>query len=131
MIEVLQPQDWPAPRGFAHGLAVRGRFVFTAGQIGRDEASGRIAPLLADQVRQALRNVVAVVVAAGGGPEHIARLTWFITDKLEYAACLRQIGEAYREVMGYHYPAMSVVVVSSLIEDGAKVEIEGTAVLPE
>jgi enamine deaminase RidA (YjgF/YER057c/UK114 family) len=105
--------------------------VFTAGQIGRDEARGLHSPRLADQVRQALRNVIAVVAEAGGGPEHIVRLTWFITDKAEYAACLREIGEAYREVMGYHYPAMSVVVVSALIEDDAKVEIEGTAVLPD
>jgi enamine deaminase RidA (YjgF/YER057c/UK114 family) len=105
--------------------------VFTAGQIGRDEAQRIHSPRLADQVRQALRNVIAVVAEAGGGPEHVVRLTWFITDKTEYEQCRKEIGEAYREVMGYHYPAMSVVVVSGLIEDEAKVEIEGTAVLPE
>jgi enamine deaminase RidA (YjgF/YER057c/UK114 family) len=131
MIEMLKPQDWSVPRGFVHGLAARGRLVFTAGQIGRDEVSGTLSERLADQVRQALRNVVAVIAEAGGGPEHVVRLTWYITHKTEYSACLREIGEAYREVMGYHYPAMSVLVVSALIEDGARVEIEGTAVIPE
>lgn len=131
MSDLLLPHDWMEARGFSHGVCASGRLVFTAGQIGWDAAKRIASQRLADQVRQALRNVVAVVAAAGGAAEDIVRLTWFITDRAEYAACQREIGEAYREVMGYHYPAMSVVVVSALIEPEAKVEIEGTAVLRE
>jgi enamine deaminase RidA (YjgF/YER057c/UK114 family) len=131
MTEVLQPRDWLDPRGFAHGVAARGRLVFTAGQIGRDERNRIGAERLADQVRQALCNVLAIVAEAGGGPEHIVRLTWFITDRREYNDCLKEIGEVYRDVMGRNYPAMSVLVVAGLLEEAAKVEIEATAVVPD
>jgi len=131
MSRMLQPVDWQESRGFAHGVVARGRLVFTAGQIGWDERNRIHSRNLVDQVRQALRNVLAIVAEAGGGPEHIVRLTWFITDKAEYSEHQKEIGEVYREVMGYHYPAMSVLVVAALIEDDAKVEIEATAVVPE
>jgi enamine deaminase RidA (YjgF/YER057c/UK114 family) len=131
MTVLLQPSDWQESSGFAHGVVARGRLVFTAGQIGWDELRRIHSLRLVDQVRQALRNVLAIVAEAGGGPQHIVRLTWFITDKAEYQAHRKEIGEAYREIMGYHYPAMSVLVVAALMEDDAKVEIEATAVVPD
>jgi len=130
-MEVLQADDWGEPRGFAHGVAARGRLVFTAGQIGRDERNRMHSERLVDQVRQALQNVLAVVGVAGGTAQHVVRLTWFITDKREYKDAQKQIGEAYREIMGRHYPAMSLVEVRSLLDDDAKVEIEATAVIPD
>lgn len=126
----LLPAGWPRPRGYSAGIITEGRIVFVSGQIGWD-ASGRIAGGdLAAQVRQALSNVVAILAEAGAGPEHVARMTWFITDKAEYLAQQKAIGAAYREVMGGTYPAMSVVAVAGLLEDGARVEIEATAVIP-
>jgi len=127
---ILHPPGWPKPIGYASGVSAQGTLVFVSGQIGWDE-SGRFASSeIAGQVEQAMRNIVAVVAQAGGRPEHITRLTWFVTDKHEYVAARKAIGEAYRRVMGRHYPAMSVVAVSALIEDQAKVEIEATAVVP-
>ncbi len=135
-LEVLQPEGWPRPAGYANGIAAiaamaaQGRLLFVAGQIGWNpqtclfESDDFVA-----QTAQALRNVAAVLGAAGAEPRHITRLTWFITDKAAYLAAQREIGIAYREVMGRHYPAMSVVVVAGLIEDRAKVEIEATAIL--
>ena len=131
MTRVLHPRGWVEPRGFVHGVAAHGRLVFTAGQIGRDERGSITGERLVDQVRQALCNVLAIIAEAGGGPEHIVRLTWFITSKREYNDCLKEIGEVYREVMGRRYPPMSVVVVMDLLENGAKVEIEATAVVPD
>ena len=126
----LLPRGWPRPRGYSAGVVTEGRIVFLSGQIGWD-ASGRIvAADLAGQVRQALANVVAILAEAGAGPEHVARMTWFITDKPAYLAQQKAIGAAYRDVMGSHYPAMSVVVVAGLLEDDARVEIEATAVIP-
>ena len=129
-MSVLQPEGWPRPRGFAHGVVAEGRMVFVAGMIGWDETGEFAGDDLPSQVRQALRNVLAVLAEAGGGPEHIARLTWYVTDREEYLATAREIGAAYREVMGSHYPAMAVMQVVALIEAQAKVEIEATAVVP-
>jgi len=128
-LEILLPEGWPRPKGYSNGVAAQGRQVFVAGQVGWD-SQGRFAAGLAGQVRQALLNIVAVLAEAGGGPEHIVRLTWFVTSREEYHAELAQIGAGYREVMGKHFPAMSVVQVVALMEADAKVEIEATAVLP-
>jgi enamine deaminase RidA (YjgF/YER057c/UK114 family) len=129
-MELLQPLGWTKASGYAHGVAASGRVVFVSGQVGWDEKQRFAADDLAGQVRAALENIVVVVAAAGGRPEHIARMTWFVTDKREYVRLRREIGEAYRMVMGKHYPAMSVVEVSGLVEDEALVEIEATAVVP-
>jgi enamine deaminase RidA (YjgF/YER057c/UK114 family) len=129
--EILQPAGWPRPKGYSNGIAAQGRQVFVAGQVGWD-AQGRFAsPDLAGQVKQALLNIMAVLSEVDAKPEHIVRLTWFVTSREEYHAQLREIGEAYRAVMGKHFPAMSVVQVVALMEAEAKVEIEATAVLPE
>lgn len=126
---ILQPPGWPRPKGFSAGVVGSGAVIFVSGQIGWD-ADGRFTAVdIAGQVRQALHNVVAVLAEAGALPEHVARLTWYVTDKREYLAAQREIGEAYREVMGRHYPAMSVVAVAALLEDDAKVEIEATAIV--
>lgn len=129
--EILKPSGWPRPSGYSNGIAARGRQIFVAGQIGWN-AEGRFpSDRLADQVRQALQNICAVLSEADAGPEHIVRLTWFITSREEYLSDLASIGAAYREVMGKHFPVMSVVQVVALIEARAKVEIEATAVVPE
>jgi enamine deaminase RidA (YjgF/YER057c/UK114 family) len=129
-IQVLQPPGWPRPRGYSNGMAASGRQVFVAGQVGWD-AQGRFVSGLAAQVRQALANVCAVLAQAGAGPEHVVRLTWYLTSRAEYQAGLAEIGAAYREVMGKHFPTMSVVQVVALMEAEAKVEIEATAVIPQ
>jgi enamine deaminase RidA (YjgF/YER057c/UK114 family) len=132
MNEVLLPEGWARPSGYANGIAATGRLVFTAGQIGWNPATSEIeTDDFAAQTEIALRNVAAVLAAAGATPEHVTRMTWYITDKPAYLAARRDIGRAWREVFGKHYPAMAVVVVSALIEDRAKVEIEATAVVPE
>ncbi len=127
---ILQPPGWPRPKGFACGVRAGGASVFVSGQIGWDEQGHFAARDLAGQVRQALQNVVTILAEAGAGPEHVVRLTWYVTDKGEYLAAQREIGVVYREVMGRHFPAMSVLVVAALLEDDAKVEIEATAVVP-
>ncbi|HEX3550010.1 MAG TPA: RidA family protein [Candidatus Elarobacter sp.] len=127
---LVQPPGWPRAKGYAHGVRASGTTVFVSGQIGWDEHGRFAADDIAGQVRQALTNVVAVLAAAGARAEHVARMTWYVTDKREYLAAQRAIGEAYRDVVGRHFPAMSVVEVSALIEDAAKVEIEATAVIP-
>jgi enamine deaminase RidA (YjgF/YER057c/UK114 family) len=129
-MKLLQPAGFAPPKGYANGTACEGMFVFVSGQIGWDAQHRIVSADFAAQVRQALQNVVAVVGEAGGGPQHVARLTWYVTDKREYLATQREIGAAYRDVMGRHFPAMSVVEVRGLLEDGAKVEIEATAVIP-
>jgi enamine deaminase RidA (YjgF/YER057c/UK114 family) len=129
-VTILQPAGWPRPKGFSCGVSGEGTIVFVSGQIGWDEHGRFTSDDMAGQVRQALRNIVAVLAEAGARPEHVARLTWYVTDKREYLAAQREIGEAYREVMGRHFPAMSVVAVAALLEDEAKVEIEATAIVP-
>ncbi len=127
---ILQPPDWPRPRGYSNGIAVRGRQIFVAGQIGWT-AQGRFdSTRLTGQVAQALANICAVLATAGAGPEHIVRLTWYVTSREEYYAQLADIGVAYRSVMGKNFPVMSVVQVVALMESEAKVEIEATAVVP-
>ena len=130
-MKLLQPPGWPRPKGYAAGVSAAGRLVFVSGQIGWDERGRFASSDIAGQVRQALRNVTAVLVESGARPEHVTRLTWYVTDKREYLAAQGEIGAAYRDVMGRHFPAMSVVAVAALLEDQAKVEIEATAVVPD
>jgi enamine deaminase RidA (YjgF/YER057c/UK114 family) len=131
MHKVLQPAEWARAKGYANGIVARGTQVFIAGQIGWD-ATQRMAPGgLVPQVRMALENVLRVLAEAGGGAEHIVRMTWYLTSRQEYLDALPEIGAVYRAAMGRHFPAMSVVEVSALIEAAAKVEIEATAVLPD
>jgi enamine deaminase RidA (YjgF/YER057c/UK114 family) len=127
--EILQPPGWARPRGYANGIAAEGRQVFVAGQIGWDAGQRFTSDDFAGQLRQALANVVAVLACAGAVPEHIVRMTWYIISRDEYLASLAEVGAAWREIMGRHYPAMSVVVVAGLVEPRAKVEIEATAVV--
>jgi enamine deaminase RidA (YjgF/YER057c/UK114 family) len=129
--ETLQPEGWAAPRGYANGIAAEGRLIFTAGQIGWNPETCRFeTDDFVEQTAQALKNVAAVLRAAGAEPRHLVRLTWYITDKAAYLENQKEIGRAYREVMGKCFPAMAVVVVAGLLEDRAKVEIEATAVVP-
>jgi enamine deaminase RidA (YjgF/YER057c/UK114 family) len=130
-MKFLQPPDWAKPRGYSNGVVARGQLVFVAGMIGWNKDAQFETDDFAGQVRQALENIVTVLREAGAGPEDIVRLTWFVTDRLEYHASLPKLGEAYRAVMGKHYPVMSVLEVTALMEDRAKVEIEATAVIPE
>ena len=127
--EILQPAGWARPRGYANGIAAQGRQVFVAGQIGWDAEQRFVSDDFAAQVRQALANVVAVLACAGARPEHLVRMTWYVTSRDEYNASLAEIGAAWRELIGRNYPAMSVVVVAGLLEPRAKVEIEATAVV--
>jgi len=129
-MRVLQPPGWPRPRGYANGIMAEGRLVFVAGQIGWDATGAVVSDDLVRQFEKTLENTLAVLREAGAGPEHVARMTWYITDKREYRARARELGEVYRMLMGKHYPAMAVVEVRALIEDRAKVEIETTAVVP-
>ena len=130
-VEILRPEGWPRPRGYADGAAASGRVVAVAGQVGWNPATGALASDdFAAQARQALANVRAVLRAAGAEPRHVVRLTWYLTDRDAYLAARQALGAAYREVFGTHYPAMSVVVVAGLLEPRAQVEIEATAVVP-
>ncbi|MCC7411274.1 MAG: RidA family protein [Gammaproteobacteria bacterium] len=129
-MEILQPPGWPQPRGYANGTAAEGRLIFVAGQIGWDETCTFQSDDFAAQVRQALLNTVAVLKEAGAEPGHVTRMTWYITDKREYRSRLQDVGRAYREIMGTHYPAMAMVQVVALMAERAKVEIESTAVVP-
>ena len=129
-MRILQPPGWPRPRGYANGVVAEGRLVFVAGQIGWDESGTLVSDDLVRQLERTLENTLAVLREAGAGPQHVARMTWYITDRRDYLARAREIGEVYRTLMGRHYPAMAVVEVKALIEDRAKVEIETTAVVP-
>lgn len=130
-MEYLQPEGWPRPRGYANGIAASGRMVFVSGMVGWDADGVFHTDDFAGQVRQALANIVAVLAAGGARPEHIVRMTWYVLDKKEYVAAYPDIGVAYRELIGLHFPAMSAVQVAGLVEDRARVEIEVTAVVPE
>ena len=129
-MQILQPPDWARPKGFSNGIAASGRLVFIAGQVGWTGQGEWREKSFAGQFRQALANILSVLKEANGGPEHIVRLTWYVLDKREYLAAVKDIGAAYRELMGRHYPAMAVVQVSGLVEDQARLEIEATAVIP-
>ena len=131
MMQVLLPENWPRPKGHANGVAASGRQVFIAGMIGWDAQGVFHTDDFAGQARQALEHIVAVLAEAGGRPEHIVRMTWYVTDRREYMAAGREVGRAYREVIGAYNAAMSAVEVKALMEDRAKVEIEATAVIPE
>lgn len=128
---IIHPEGWKPAKGYANGVVAEGKVLFVGGQIGWNASQVFEAKDFIGQMSQALRNILDVVEAAGGKAEHITRLTWYVTDKKEYLAHQGQVGLAYREVMGYHFPAMTMVVVSALVEDEAKVEIEATAVLPD
>ena len=130
-MKILQPPTWPRPRGYSNGVMVRGQIVFVAGMIGWDANNTFQTDDFAGQVRQALENVVAVLSEAGAKPEHITRMTWYITDKQEYLAAGRESGQKFRDVIGSFNASMSAVQVAALIEDRAKVEIEVTAVIPD
>ena len=129
-MDILQPAGWAAPRGYANGVAASGRTVCVSGMIGWDAQCVFHTDDFAGQVRQALQNVVAVLAEAGAGPEHIVRMTWYVLDKREYLGAAKATGAAYRDIIGRHYPAMSAVQVSGLMEDRARVEIEVTAIIP-
>jgi enamine deaminase RidA (YjgF/YER057c/UK114 family) len=128
--QTLEPAGWKPPRGYANGIAASGRTLYLGGMIGWDADQRLVSDDFVDQATQCLRNIVAVLAEAGAGPEHLVRMTWFITDRGEYLANLKRLGGAYREVLGGHFPAMSMVQVVALMEPGAKVEVEATAVVP-
>ena len=127
--QLLQPSGWPAPKGYANGMAADGRLVVTGGVIGWD-TEGRLPGDFTSQVRQTLCNIQAILAEGGAGPEHLVRLTWYVVDMEEYLADLRTLGQVYRDVFGAHYPAMALVQVVRLVEKAARVEIEATAVVP-
>jgi enamine deaminase RidA (YjgF/YER057c/UK114 family) len=127
----VQPAGWAVPRGYANGVAARGTQVYVAGQIGWDAQCKLVGAGFLEQVEQALANVVAVVEAAGGTAAHVVRMTWYVTDMDVYRKSLRELGAIYRRVVGEHFPAMALVQVVSLVESGAVVEIEATAVIPD
>ena len=130
MHEVLHPKGWKATPGYSNGIAATGRMVFTGGVIGWNDQQEFETDDFGEQVRIALQSIVAILAEAGARPEHLVRLTWYVTDKQEYLSALKQIGQAYKDVIGRHYPAMALVQVVALVEDRAKVEIEATAVIP-
>jgi enamine deaminase RidA (YjgF/YER057c/UK114 family) len=130
-MKALLPPGWPRPKGYANGISARGRSIFTAGVVGWDAQGKFAAPDLAGQFRQVLENILAILAEDGAGPEHIVRMTCYVTDVQAYRDGLRDIGAAWRELIGRHYPAMAVVEVGALVEPQARIEIEATAVVPE
>jgi enamine deaminase RidA (YjgF/YER057c/UK114 family) len=130
-MKCLQPAGWPRPRGYSNGVAAKGRTIFVSGMIGWDAQGEIVSQDFVEQVRQALRNIVEVLSEANAKPEHIVRLNWYVLDKNEYVNSYKQLGMVYREIIGNHYPAMTAVQVSGLIEGAARVEIEATAVVPD
>jgi enamine deaminase RidA (YjgF/YER057c/UK114 family) len=130
-MQILQPPDWARAKGFSNGIAASGRLVFIAGQVGWTGQGEWKEKSFAGQFRQTLQNILEVLAQAKGRPEHIVRLTWYVLDRDEYLASIKEVGAAYRELMGRHYPTMAVVQVSGLVERNARLEIEATAVVPE
>lgn len=128
---ILQPADWARPKGYANGVVARGRTIFLAGQIGWSAQQRLVGSDLVTQAKQALHNIVTILAEEGAKPEHIVRLTWYVTDRAAYLAASEPLGAVYREVMGRHFPAMTAVEVSALMEADAVVEIEATAVIPD
>ena len=131
MHHVLQPEGWAPPKGYANGIAARGTQIFVGGQIGWNAQQQFESDEFVPQTVQALRNVLAVLHAAGAGPQHMVRMTWYVTDRDVYVDSLKEVGKAYRDIMGKHFPAMTCVAVSALVEPRAQVEIEVTAVIPD
>ena len=130
MMQILQPPSWARAKGFSNGIVATGKMVFIAGQVGWTGQGEWKEKTFAGQFRQTIKNVLEVLAEAKGKPEHIVRMTWYVLDRDEYLASLKEIGAAYRELMGRHYPTMAVVQVSGLVERDAKLEIEATAVIP-
>ncbi|MCL4802327.1 MAG: RidA family protein [Burkholderiales bacterium] len=130
-MQILQPPGWAKPKGYSNGIVARGRLVFVAGQVGWGKDEKFATSEFVGQARQALENIVAILAEAGAKPEHIVRMTWYVGDKHEYLAAGKALGAAYREVIGRHYPVMTAVQVGGFVEEGAKLEIEATAVLPD
>ncbi len=130
MIQMLNPTDWMRPKGYSNGVTAHGQMIFVAGQVGWDGTETFQTDDLVGQVRQALTNIVAILATAGAKPSHIVRMNWYLADKDEYNARLAEIGEAYRDTIGRHFPAMTALQVAGFVEDGAKIEIEVTAMLP-
>lgn len=130
-MQILQPPGWKKPKGYANGIVAKGRMVFVAGQVGWNAEEKFETSDFAGQARQALKNIVAVLAEAGAKPEHICRMTWYVGDRHEYNASLKGLGEAYRDIIGRNFPVMTAVQVAGFVEEGAKLEIEVTAVLPD
>jgi enamine deaminase RidA (YjgF/YER057c/UK114 family) len=130
-MDFLQPAQWKRPKGYANGVAAKGRTIFVSGMIGWDPQGKLVSKDFVEQVRQTLKNIVHVLAEARAKPEHIVRMNWYVVDKKEYIGAYKELGKVYREIIGSHYPAMTAVQVIGLIEDGARVEIEVTAVLPD
>jgi enamine deaminase RidA (YjgF/YER057c/UK114 family) len=130
-LQTLNPPGWPRPKGYSNGIAAHGRMIFVAGQVGWNADERFTSNRFVDQARQALTNIVAILREGGAGPEHLVRLTWYVLDKSEYLKSGRELGEVYRAVIGRHYPAMTAVEVKGLVEEGALLEIEATAVIAE
>ena len=131
MMKLLQPAGWAEPKGYANGVMARGAMIFVGGQIGWNAQQQFESDDFIAQTRQALQNILAVLQAGGAGPEHMVRMTWYVVDRVEYIARLKELGAAYREVMGKNFPAMTCVEVSALVEERARIEIEVTAVVPD
>lgn len=130
-MQILQPPSWVRPKGYANGIKAKGTMVFVAGQVGWNAQERFEHADMANQVGQALRNIVAILAEGGAKPEHIVRMTWFVTDTEEYLASTKEIGAHYKAIIGRHFPVMSVIGIKGLIEHGGKVEIEATAVIPD
>jgi enamine deaminase RidA (YjgF/YER057c/UK114 family) len=130
-MKALLPPGWPRPKGYSNGISARGRMIFTAGVVGWDEEESFVAQDMVGQLRQILVNTLAILAEDGAGPEHIVRMTWYVTDQSEYIANIREIGAVYRALIGKHFPAMAVVQVAALVEPAARIEIETTAMVPE
>ena len=130
-MEFLQPPGWARPKGYSNGVVCKGRMVFVAGQVGWDEQEKFQTDDLVGQVRQSLTNIVGILAQAGAKPADIVRMNWYLADQKEYNARLAEIGEVYRTIIGKHFPAMTALQVAGFVEDGAKIEIEATAMLPD
>jgi enamine deaminase RidA (YjgF/YER057c/UK114 family) len=130
-MQILQPPEWAKPKGYSNGIVAKGRMVFVSGQVGWNAQEKFDTSDFVGQARQALANIVAILAEAGARPEHIVRMTWYVGDRREYLASAKALGAAYREVIGRHYPVMTAIQVAGFVEDGAKLEIEVTAVLPD
>ena len=130
-MQILQPPGWPKPKGYSNGIVAKGRLVFVAGQVGWTKEEKIASSNFVGQARQALQNIVDILAEAGAKPEHIVRMNWYVGDKHEYLAAGKELDVVYREIIGWHYPVMTVFQVGGFVEEGAKLEIEVTAVLPE
>lgn len=130
-MKIVQPPGWPRPKGYSNGISARGQMVFVSGMVGWDEHGNLVGEDFLSQARRALENAIAVLHEAGAKPEHIVRINWYVADKGEYLASQKDLGYIYREIIGSHYPAMTAVQIAALVEEGARVEIEVTAVIPD